>query len=102
MDTVDSRAVSPFFMKAIAAATVLVVACSSARAGSPQLCGQFRRECTEARAAGYEDVGICHVEQLECRADADGDTRGVKASHGPRDDGRADPELSYGEHDVGP
>jgi len=102
MDTVDSRAVPPLFVTAIAAAGVLVVACSSARAGSPELCGQFHRECTEARAAGYEDVGICHVERLECPADAAADTRGVKPSHEPRDGQRADPERAYGERDVGP
>ena len=102
MDTVDSRAVPPLFVKAIAAAGVLLVACSSARAGSPELCDQFHRECTEARAAGYQDVGICHVERLECPADADGDTRGAKSSYEPRNDERADPERSHGERDVGP
>jgi hypothetical protein len=102
MDTVDSRAVPPLFVKAIAAAGLLVVACSSARAGSPELCDQFHRECTEARAAGYQDVGICHVERLECPAGADIDARVVKPSHEPRDEHRADPERSYGERDVGP
>ena len=102
MDTVGSRAVSPLFVKAIAATGVLVVACSSARAGSPQLCDQFHRECTEAHAAGYQDVGICHVEQLECPADADADTRGVKPSQERREDDRTDSERSYGERDVGP
>ena len=102
MDTVDSRALPPLVVKAIAAAGLLVVACSPARAGSPELCDQFHRECTEARAAGYEDVGICHVERLECSADGDAETRGVKRSHEPRDDERADPERSYGERDVGP
>ncbi len=71
MDTVNSRAVPPLFLKAIAAAGLLVVACSPARAGSPELCDQFHRECKEAHAAGYEDVGICRVERLECPTDAD-------------------------------
>jgi hypothetical protein len=102
MDTVDSRAVPPLFVNVIVAAGVLVVACCSARAGSPELCDQFHRECTEARAAGHQDVGIFHVERLECPADADGDTRGVKPSHQPRDDERTDRERSYGEHDGGP
>jgi hypothetical protein len=89
-------------VKAIAAAGVLVVACSSARAGSPELCDEFHRECTEAREAGYQDVGICHVERLECPADADGDSPGVTPLHEPRRDWRADPERSYGKRDVGP
>jgi hypothetical protein len=70
MDTVDSRAMPPLFVNVIAAAGALIVAGTSAHAASPELCAQFHSECTEARAAGYRDVGICHVERLECPADA--------------------------------
>ena len=37
-----------------------------AEAASPEDCRRFHQECTEARAAGYRDVGICNVERLEC------------------------------------
>ena len=56
----------------IAAAAVLGMGmCSPATAASPEFCPEFHRECTEAQAVGYQDVGICHVEQLECPPDED-------------------------------
>jgi len=100
---IDSRvALLPLLVDVIAAAGVLIVACSSARAASSELCDQFHRECTEARAAGYSDVGICHVEQLECPANANDDASVPKRSRVLRDDDRADPERSYGERAGGP
>ena len=55
----------------IVAAPVLVMgARSPATAPSTELCAQFDRECSEARAAGYRNVGICNVERLECPTDA--------------------------------
>ena len=100
---IDARAaLLPLFVNVIAAAAVVTVACSSAHAASPELCDQFHRECTEARAAGYRDVGICHVEQLECPADVNDDARVPKPSRGPAADEQADPERSYGERHIGP
>jgi hypothetical protein len=49
---------------------------------------------TEARAAGYSDAGICHVERLECPGDHGADVS--KRSHEARDDDRNDPERSIG------
>jgi len=85
----------------IAAAVFLVGARFPVTAASPDLCRQFDRECTEARAAGYEDVGICHVEQLECSAN-DEHAHVPKPSHETRDEDRRDSESSFGERSVGP
>ena len=69
-------------------------------AASAEDCREFHQECTEARAAGYSDAGICHVERLECSADRDA---GVSTqSHETRDDDGDDPERSMGERSIGP
>jgi hypothetical protein len=79
----------------IVAAPVLVMgARSPARAASTELCAQFDRECTEARAAGYRNAGICKVERLECPTDAD--ARVPQASHKTRDEDQRDPKASAG------
>jgi len=69
-------------------------------AASAEDCREFHQECTEARAAGYSDVGICHVERLECSADRDADV--PKRSHEARGDDGDDPERSIGERSIGP
>ena len=102
MDTVDSRAMPPLFVNVIAAAGALIVAGTSVHAASPELCAQLHGKCSEARAAGYSDVGICHVERLECPADAVDGVRVPKAPREARDEDRVDPERSYGERDIGP
>jgi len=85
----------------IAAAAVFVMSARApATAASPELCRQFHRECTEARAAGYRDVGICHIERLECPTDED--ARVPNASHETRGEDRHDPEASWGERSIGP
>ncbi len=71
-----------------------------ATAASKELCRQFHHECTEAHAAGYEDVGICHVERLECPNDED--ARAPDRSHETRDEDQRDPEASFGERSIGP
>jgi hypothetical protein len=63
---------TPRRLVVIAAAVVFVIGARfRATAANSELCRQFDRECTEARAAGYRDVGICHVERLECLTDDD-------------------------------
>jgi len=85
----------------IAGAAVFVMSARApATAASPELCRQFHRECTEARAAGYRDVGICHVERLECPTDED--ARVPNASYETRGEDRQDPEASWGERSIGP
>ena len=75
-------------------AVLVVGARRPVAAASAEDCREFHRECTEARAAGYHDVGICNVERLECPADRDA---GVpKRSHEAPDDNRDDPERSIG------
>jgi hypothetical protein len=82
------------------AAVLLVGARGPAAAATAEDCRKFHQECTEARAAGYRDVGICNVERLECPADRDA---GVpKRPHTARDDEGDDPESSMGERSVGP
>ena len=82
------------------AAALLMSERRPATAASAEDCREFHEECTEARAAGYSDVGICHVERLECPPDRDA---GVpKRSHETRNDDGDDPERSIGERSVGP
>jgi len=82
------------------AAAFLIGASDPAAAASTEYCRAFHKECTEARAAGYRDVGICNVERLECPADRDA---GVpKRSHEARDDDGHDPERAVGERSIGP
>jgi len=82
------------------AAVLLMGESRPAAAASAEDCREFHQECTEAKAAGYSDVGICHVERLECRADRNEDVR--KRSHETRDDDGDDPERSTGERAIGP
>jgi hypothetical protein len=71
-----------------------------AEAASPEDCRRFHQECTEARAAGYRDVGICNVERLECLPDRDRYAR--KRSHVAGSDDEHDVERAHGERSVGP
>lgn len=82
------------------AAALLLDVRRPARAASAEDCGEFHRECTEARAAGYRDVGICNVERLECPLD-----RAAGAPNGSpdvQDDDGEHPDRSFGEPSVGP
>jgi hypothetical protein len=82
------------------AAVFLVGETRLAAAGSAEDCRTFHQECTEARAAGYRDIGICNVEQLECSVDRDVSV--PKRSHEGPDGDRHDPERAVGERSVGP
>src|SRR5947207_15890919 len=42
---------------------------SFAKGANEEICRQFRQECSEARAQGARDAGICNVERLECTTD---------------------------------
>jgi len=82
------------------AGVLLIGASRPAGAASADDCRAFHQECTEAKAAGYHDPGICNVERLECRADRD-----VSVPRQPdeaRQDDRPDPERSFGERSIGP
>ena len=71
-----------------------------AAAASREDCRQFHQECTEARAAGYREVGICNVERLECPVGPD---EGVpKRSQEVRHKDRYDQERAIGERSIGP
>ena len=82
------------------AAVLLMGEIHPTAAASAEDCRAFHKECTEARAAGYRDVGICNVERLECAAD--GDASVPKRSHEGRDDDGHDPERAVGERFIGP
>ena len=82
------------------AAVLLMGESRPAAAASAEDCREFHQECTEARAAGYNDVGICHVERLECPADRNSDV--PKRSHEARDDDGDDAERSTGKRAIGP
>ena len=99
-----SRAPQPptrsIIVVAACATLLLAVERPPAAAASADLCRKFHQECTEARAAGYRDVGICHVERLECPADRNADV--PKRSHEARDDDGDDAERSTGKRAIGP
>jgi hypothetical protein len=89
----------------VACGAVLAVGETSLAAGmSEEDCRQFHQECSEARALGYSDAGICNVERLECttgptdRPDAGAGRRprGMDARPDVRPDVRPDPERSIG------
>ena len=80
------------------AALLLMGESRPAAAASAEGCRAFHQECTEARAAGYRDVGICNVERLECPTDR-GRSEAVARA---RDDDGHDPERSFGECSIGP
>src|SRR5947208_15398321 len=51
-----------------------VVACAAgegsfAKGANEEICRQLHQECSEARAQGARDAGICNVERLECTTD---------------------------------
>src|SRR5262249_15221129 len=78
------RTMNAGWLVAACAAALLLAAPCPARAASPEDCREFRDECSDAHAAGYrDDVGICNVERLECRA-TDG-ARAPKTSHERQD-----------------
>jgi hypothetical protein len=86
---------------AVAWAAVLAAGETSLAAGSSEEdCRQFHQQCSEARAQGYRDAGICNVERLECttdptdRPDAGVGRRPRAMDAGP--DARPDPEPSIG------
>jgi len=86
----------------VACAAALVLGYGSrAAAGSADDCRAFHRECTDAKAAGFGYAGICHVEQLECRADGDVRVPAPASREVPRDE-RRDPERADGERSIGP
>jgi len=85
----------------IAAAALLGMGTRSpATATSPEFCPEFHRECTEAQAVGYQDVGICHVEQLECPPDED--AHHPKPKNQTHEENDRDPDASVGERTIGP
>jgi len=84
----------------VSAAMLLMGEVRRAEPASPAVCRQFHQECSEARAAGYRDVGICNVERLECSADRD--VRVPEQSRERRDDDRNDAERAVGERSIGP
>jgi len=82
-----------------------VVACAAgegsfAKGANEEICRQFHQECSEARAQGARDAGICNVERLECTTDpTDQPEAGVgKRPQGmdARPDARDDQERSIG------
>ena len=82
----------------VACAAVLAAGRGSLAAGaSEDDCRKFHEECTEARALGDRDVGICNVERLECKS---GPANAPDAGVGRRPRGapgpRQDPESSIG------
>jgi hypothetical protein len=83
-----------------ACAAVFLMGERLAAAASAQDCHAFHQECTEARAAGYRDVGICKVERLECPTDRDAIV--PKRSREGRDDDGYDPERAVRERSIGP
>ena len=83
-----------------AAAAVFLMGESRPAAASPEDCRVFHQECTEARAAGYRDAGICNVERLECPADRDASV--PKRSREGRDGDGRDPERAVRERSIGP
>jgi len=88
-----------WFVAACAAVLLLAPPCP-VRGATPEDCREFHDECSDARAAGYRDNGICNVERLECRADDD--TRVPNASRERHEEETQDPERSRGEQSIGP
>ena len=86
---------------AVACAAVLAAGEGSfAKGANEEIYRQFHQECSEARAQGARDAGICNVERLECTTDTTDEPkaglgrrpRGMDA----RPDARDDPERSIG------
>jgi len=86
---------------AAACAVVLAIGeISLAEAANEEDCRKFHQECSDARAQGYRDVGICNVERLECTTDPTGEPEAGAGRRlpgmGARPDARDDPEHSVG------
>ena len=88
------------WLLAVGACAAVFLTGDPAAGASPEDCRLFHQECAEARAAGYRDVGICHVERLECAVDPEVSV--PTRSHERRDDDGDDPERAVGERSVGP
>ena len=88
------------WLLAVGACAAVCLMGDPAAGASPEDCRVFHQECTEARAAGYRDVGICHVERLECAADPEASVS--TRWHQRRDDDGHDPERAVRERSVGP
>ena len=59
---------------AVACAALLALGETSlAEGANEEDCRKFHHECSDARAQGYRDVGICNVERLECTTDPTGE-----------------------------
>jgi hypothetical protein len=71
---------------------------SRVAAASDEDCRKFHRECSEAKAQGYGDVGICNVERLECppRDDAESGVGQMPRGVEPRPDDQHDRERGVG------
>ena len=85
----------------VACAAILAAGENSfAKGANEEICWQFHQECSEARAQGARDAGICNVERLECKTDpTDQPAAGVgKRPRGmdARPDARDDRERSIG------
>ena len=86
---------------ALACAAVLAAGeASLADGANEEDCRKFRQDCSDARAQGARDAGMCNVERLECTTDpADEPEAGVgrrPRGMGARPDARDDPERSVG------
>ena len=87
---------------AVAGAAVLAAGKTSLAAGViEEDCRQFHQECSEARAQGYRDAGICNVERLECATDA-ADEPEAGAGRRPRGMGARPDARDDAERSVGP
>jgi len=91
---------NPLCMEALLVLST-ILAPSVATGATEAECRTFHRECAEARAAGYGDVGICNVERLECAGGTSQDAeQGVGRTTPPPPPtlpaGRPDPERSVG------
>ena len=85
----------------VACAAVLAAGETSlAEGANAEDCRKFHQECSDARALGYRDAGICNIERLECTTDpTDEPEAGVgrrPRDMGARPDARDDRERSIG------
>jgi len=68
---------------AVACSTVLAAGSRPPAAGANgEDCGKFHVACTEARAQGHRDAGICNVERLACGATPGNEPRGGRRARG--------------------
>ena len=85
---------------AVACSMVLAAGSRPLAAGANvEECGKFHVACTQARAQGHRDAGICNVERLACGATPGNEPGGGRRARGeahprwPRPD---DPARSVG------